>query len=427
MRFYRKATESRQAPALSIFSSGTSANSGRQAPADVPDPAAGREEVARRLVALEVAGREATARKLAAPVGEAPSRAEELRLKGVIETAPVGLIVANDAGEIVAANPSALGLFGVEQPEDVIGKALETCVAAEDSKAVAGLVLRVCGGEAGSLECQLVGSNGERRAVEIRAVPLPRSGTTVFLGVAWDVSEQQGSTKAHEDLRREHQGLVESLQEAQHQLQAARSEAQARQEEMVAQGTAQLETERTTQQGALESMERQYHASLEVWTAEGQEIEHTVSDLRARHDEILRRSRDELENIAASVCEAERRREELTDNRQAVREVLERAVRAEREWHAVLADVQTQWQTTLAQALGTGGDASVLTEHALDSSQSRRPLTESPLQHTDDRQLPADDSPTAASEPDENRQTERGTTNAGPNFPWLTTPPRSGR
>ncbi len=195
-----------------------------------------------------------------------------------------------------------------------------------------------------------------------------------------------------------------SLHSAQDRLLTARSEAQARQGEMAAPGAAQLVTERRTQQGAIESMERQYDAALDVWTADEQEIEHTVSDLRARHDEILRRSRDELENIAASVCEAERRREELTDNRQAVREVLERAVRAEREWHAVLADVQTQWQTTLAQALGTGGDASVPTEH---SSQSRRPLTESPLQHTDDRQLPADDSPAAESEPDENRSLAR--------------------
>ncbi len=40
-------------------------------------------------------------------------------------------------------------------------------------------------------------------------------------------------------------------------------------------------TERTTQQDALESMERRYHASLEAWTAEGQEIERALSDLHA--------------------------------------------------------------------------------------------------------------------------------------------------
>ena len=56
MRFYRKTAVSRQAPALSIFSSGTSTDNGRQAPANVPAPAASREEVARRLAALEVAG-----------------------------------------------------------------------------------------------------------------------------------------------------------------------------------------------------------------------------------------------------------------------------------------------------------------------------------------------------------------------------------
>ena len=101
-------------------------------------------------------------------------RAEELRVKGVIETAPVGLLVINDVGEVLVANQSALELFGVEQSEDLVGKALETCVAVEDSKALAGFVDRVCGGESGSLECQLVGNDGLRHLVEIRAVPLRR-------------------------------------------------------------------------------------------------------------------------------------------------------------------------------------------------------------------------------------------------------------
>ena len=352
------------------------------------------------------------------------------------------------------ANRSALKLFGVEQPEDVIGTALDTCVAAEDSTALAGFVLRVCGGESGSLECQLVGSDGTRRVVEIRAVPLRRTGTTVFLGATWDVSEQQGlagalqeaqarcellaaqhgasehafreTNEAHEQLRREHQdlaqshqGLAESLDRAQHQLQTALAEAHVRQEEMTAQGTAQLVMERTTQQGALERMERQYQASLEALTAEGQQIERALADLRAR-------SRDESEYVAAAVCELEHRCKQLTDNSHAVREVLEGAVQAERECYAVLSDAQTQWQTKLAKAWGALGDASARTERALDSSQRRRPLTERPSQNTDG-QLPSDDSPTAASEPDENSQTERGTTNAGEIFPRLTTSPRSGR
>ena len=140
-----------------------------------------------------------------------------------------------------------------------------------------------------------------------------------------------------------------------------------------------------------------------------------------RRDEMSRRSRDESEHFAATVCELERRCAQLTVNRHAVREVLEGAVRTERDCYAILAEAQTQWQTKLAQALGTGGDASAPTERALDSRQSRRPLTERPQQNTGDGKLSSDESPTAASEPDENRQTERGTTNAGSIFPWLTT------
>ncbi len=42
------------------------------------------------------------------------------------------------------------------------------------------------------------------------------------------------------------------------------------------------------------------------------------------------------------------------------------------------------------------GVASARAEGALDSSQGRRPLAESPSQHTDDGQGPSDESPTAA-------------------------------
>ena len=187
------------------------------------------------------------------------------------------------------------------------------------------------------------------------------------------------SNRVNEDLRREHRGLVESLQEAQHQLQAAQLEAPARQEGLADQGTAELVVEMTRQQGALERVERQYHASVEAWSAEGQRIEQALgdlqaeelqrqyhasletwsaegqrivqvlSDLRVRYDEMLRRSRDQSEHFVTTACGLERRCEQLTDNRRAVREVFESAVRTKRECYAVLADAQMQWQTKLAQ------------------------------------------------------------------------------
>ena len=141
---------------------------------------------------------------------------------------------------------------------------------------------------------------------------------------------------------------------------------------------AELVVEMAKQQGALEEIERHYHASLETWTTESQQIERALADLRAR-------SRDESEYVAAAVCELEHRCKQLTDNSHAVREVLEGAVQAERECYAVLSDAQTQWQTKLAKAWGALGDASARTERALDSSQRRRPLTERPSQNTDDR------------------------------------------
>ena len=194
--------------------------------------------------------------------------------------------------------------------------------------------------------------------------------------------------------------LGESLQEVRSQLQTARSEAQAQQEETAAERealreklreaqdrgaelSAQLVTERTTQQSALERMDHQYQASLKARTAEGQQLERALSDLRARYDEMLGRSRDESENFAATVYELERRCEQLTDDSHAVREVLEGAVRTERECYAVLSDAQAQWQTELAKVLSALGDASARTECVVDSILRRRPRGLARARHGD--------------------------------------------
>jgi PAS domain S-box-containing protein len=134
----------------------------------------------------------------------------EQRLRAIIETAPVSLMVVNPKGEIVAANRAALALFGTEQLEAVRGRQLVTFAAEDDRSKIAEFVAQVCAGETLSLQYQLVAADGDRRTVETRAVPLRRDGAVALLGVTSDV----GALNANDEEWRQKEQLLKNRCEA---------------------------------------------------------------------------------------------------------------------------------------------------------------------------------------------------------------------
>src|SRR5262245_1210803 len=54
--------------------------------------------------------------------------AAERRLKLIIESAPVSLMIADPSGRVIAANRAALSLFGVERLDAIVGKDFSTLI-----------------------------------------------------------------------------------------------------------------------------------------------------------------------------------------------------------------------------------------------------------------------------------------------------------
>jgi cell division protein FtsB len=175
----------------------------------------------------------------------------ERRLRAVIESAPVSLIVVSVDTKVLAANQAALSLLGAASLDDVRGHELTSFVSPRDREAVAYFVRRVCYGQSGSLEYELLGPGDVRRAVATRAVPAWREGSApaVFLGATWEVTAATRSTpapqeilqelaeirRAHGALRDEHERLMATLRAERDALEAQIADLQRRCGELTAQ------------------------------------------------------------------------------------------------------------------------------------------------------------------------------------------------
>src|SRR5262249_9591720 len=162
----------------------------------------------------------------------------------VIESAPVGLIITDAAGDVLAANRAALTLFGPERLDEVLKKPLNRFVTQEDRERLVGFIGEVCQGRAGTLEYELVRADGTRRVMETRAVPLQREGdaATAFLSATWDVTERKRSANAAQQLNSKYD-LVEAERDS---LKELLREAQSAHEKLLQQ--------RATEQQALDAL-----------------------------------------------------------------------------------------------------------------------------------------------------------------------------
>jgi PAS domain S-box-containing protein len=84
-------------------------------------------------------------------------------------------------------------MMEVDTAEGLIGKPIETAIAPEYREAFADLHERVCQGEKGTLEFEIVGFRGTRRWMETHAVPLRNEsdGTLLHLAVTRDITKRQ--------------------------------------------------------------------------------------------------------------------------------------------------------------------------------------------------------------------------------------------
>jgi PAS domain S-box-containing protein len=132
-------------------------------------------------------------------------RESEERFRAIVETTPecVKLVAAD--GTLLQMNSSGLNMVGADSCEAVVGKNVYDIIAPHHRAMYREFNERICGGEKGSLEFDIVGLKGACRHMETHAAPLRMpDGTTVHLAVTRDITER---TRAEREIQESEQRL----------------------------------------------------------------------------------------------------------------------------------------------------------------------------------------------------------------------------
>jgi PAS domain S-box-containing protein len=114
------------------------------------------------------------------------------QFRTIIETTPECVkIVARD-GTLLFMNAPGLGMVGAASAEAIAGAKVYDLVAPEDRERFREFNERICRGEKGSMEFDIVSLQGVRRNMESHAAPLRHvDGSTVQLAITHDISERK--------------------------------------------------------------------------------------------------------------------------------------------------------------------------------------------------------------------------------------------
>jgi PAS domain S-box-containing protein len=127
-------------------------------------------------------------------------RRSEQQLRAVIETTPECIKVVADDGILLWMNPAGLAMVEADPTVSVAGGCVYELIAPEHREAFRIFNERICRGERGVLQFDIIGLRGTRRHMESHAVPLPNpDGSVTQLALTRDVTERK---QAEEELAR---------------------------------------------------------------------------------------------------------------------------------------------------------------------------------------------------------------------------------
>jgi PAS domain S-box-containing protein len=144
-------------------------------------------DAAGRVVGASKVARDITPQKQI----ERAMRESEERFRSIVETTPecVKLVAAD--GTLIHMNLPGLRMVGADCADMVVGKSFYDLIDAKDRDRFRGFNERICRGEKGSLEFDIVGLHGQRRHMETHAAPLRNpDGTVMQLAVTRDVTDR---------------------------------------------------------------------------------------------------------------------------------------------------------------------------------------------------------------------------------------------
>jgi len=126
-------------------------------------------------------------------------RQREEHLRAVVETTPACIKIVAADGTVLDMNSAGLEMLGADSLDLVKGKSVYDLISEQDRDTFRGFHQRICEGEKGSLEFEIVGLNGRRRRIETHAVPLRGpDGKLRQLAITHDITERK---RAEELLR----------------------------------------------------------------------------------------------------------------------------------------------------------------------------------------------------------------------------------
>ena len=119
-------------------------------------------------------------------------RETQARLRALIENEPECVKLLDRDGRLLEMNAAGLRMIEADAAAQVVGHCVYGLVAPEHSAAFRALTERVCAGEQGTLEFEIIGLKGTRRRLETHAVPFREetSGETRLLAITRDISER---------------------------------------------------------------------------------------------------------------------------------------------------------------------------------------------------------------------------------------------
>ena len=146
-----------------------------------------------RVIGASNVARDITQQKQA----ERALRASEERFREIVETTPECVKLVAPDGTLLHMNSSGLTLVGADCADAVVGKSVYDLIEPKDRDRFRAFNERICRGEKGSLEFDIVGLGGERRHMETHAAPLRNpDGTTAQLAVSRDITMRKQAEEA---------------------------------------------------------------------------------------------------------------------------------------------------------------------------------------------------------------------------------------
>ena len=116
--------------------------------------------------------------------------------EAIIQATPECIKILDSSARLVEMNNTGLEMIAAESLQQVAGQSVLELVAAEHRNAFVRYHERICSGESGTLEFDIVGLTGQRRSVESHAVPLDIGSQRFHLAVTRDVTERNRANVA---------------------------------------------------------------------------------------------------------------------------------------------------------------------------------------------------------------------------------------